>query len=95
MKAILQSFYCLPCVWSLIGGLGIFGLGSYFMNTWLPFRGTLPTEGPVDGFLSKNDKKEFFEVKPTRIRAAAKAVFVGVLVWLVGLVTIIVFLKNL
>lgn len=84
MSGILRSLYCLPCVWSLIGGAGIFFTVSYYLNRWLPFMGTLPVQGPVDGFLSKTDKKEFFDTEPTRIRAAAKAGFIVFLVWLVG-----------
>ena len=94
MSGILLSLYCLPCVWTLIGGGGIFFAVTYYMSRWMPFMGTLPTQGPADGFLSKNDKKEFFDVKPTRIRAAAKAGFIVFMVWFVGTVILYIVLLN-
>jgi hypothetical protein len=95
MGAILTSAYCLPCVWSLIGILGIFGVCSYILNIWVPFRGPLPSDGPVEGFASKQARIEFFDTGPKRIRAAFKAGVIGGVLWLAGLLTVIVILGRM
>jgi hypothetical protein len=84
MTAILMSLWCLPCVWSLGGGLGIFGVVSYFMNNWVPAKGPLPSDGPVEGFTSRAVMKAFYDTSGMRIRAAAKAGVIVAIVWIEG-----------
>jgi hypothetical protein len=97
MKAILTTIYCLPCIWSVVGLLGIFGTVSYILNTWMPFGGVMPSDGPIDGFASKQARIEFFNdaIHARRIRAATKAGFIGALVWLTVLFTAVIILSRL
>lgn len=85
MKAIFSSVFCLPCVWSLVALLGTFGVCSFILNTWVPFRGPLPSDGPVEGFASKQARIEFYDTTALRIRTAAKYGIIGGVVWLSGL----------
>lgn len=94
MKAILTSLYCIPCVWSLVGGLGIFGVVSYFMNSWVPMYGPLPSDGPVMGFASEEARTKFYDTSEMRIRRAGKAGAIGVGIWLVGLLAAFLILSN-
>lgn len=94
MKAILTSLYCLPCVWSLVGGLGIFGTVSYFMNTWVPAKGPLPSDGPAEGFANRSAMKAFYDTSGMRIRAAAKAGIIVASVWIVGLAALFLYLNG-
>jgi hypothetical protein len=93
MTAILRSFYCTPCIWTALGLVAVVVSTSYYQNKWLPFMGILPIQGPEEGFLSKSDKEEFFDTKPVRIRAAAKAGIIIVVVWFVGLVMLFLILR--
>jgi hypothetical protein len=95
MKAILLSVYCIPCVWSLAILLGTFGVVSYILNAWVPFRGPLPSDGPVEGFASKAARIEFYDTTAQRIRTAMKFGIIGAVVWLVGLVTSYLILSSL
>jgi hypothetical protein len=94
MGTILTSIYCIPCVWSLVAILGTFGVCSYIMNAWVPFRGPLPSDGPVEGFPSKNARIDFFNTQPQRIRASFKAGVIGGVLWLTGLLTAIIILSK-
>jgi hypothetical protein len=95
MKTILLSIYCIPCVWSLIALLGTFGIVSFILNAWVPFRGPLPSDGPVEGFASKAARIDFYDTTAQRIRTAMKFGTIGGVVWLVGLVTSYFILSNL
>jgi hypothetical protein len=86
MTTILRSIYCIPCLWSLIGGLGTFGIISFILNAWVPFRGPLPADGPVEGFASKAARIEFYDTGPLRIRTATKVGAICAVVWTVGLI---------
>ena len=94
MKAILLSVYCIPCVWTLITMLGTFGVGSFILNGWVPFRGPLPSDGPEEGFASKAARIEFYDTGPQRIRTAMKFGIIGGVVWAVGLVTSYLILRS-
>ena len=95
MKTILLSIYCIPCVWSLISLLGTFGIVSFILNAWVPFRGPLPSDGPVEGFASKAARIDFYDTTAQRIRTAVKYGIIGGVVWLVGLVTSYLILNSL
>jgi hypothetical protein len=95
MKAILTSIYCIPCVWSLLIILGTFGVTSFVMNSWVPFRGPLPSDGPVEGFASKAARIEFFDTTPLRIRTAFRVGIIGGAIWLVGLLASLLILNSL
>jgi hypothetical protein len=95
MGSILTSIYCIPCVWSLVGLLGTFGAISFILNTWVPFRGPLPSDGPVEGFASKAARIEFYNTGPQRIRMATKIGIICGVVWLAGLLVAILVLKSL
>lgn len=95
LKQILTSMYCIPCVWSTVALLGIFGVTSFIQNTWVPFRGPLPSDGPVEGFPSKAARIEFFDTTPLRIRTAVKFGIIGGILWLIGLMTAYFILKSL
>jgi hypothetical protein len=97
MKAILTSLWCLPCVWALLGGLGLFGSVSYVMNTWIPLYGPLPSQGPVEfeGFTSGAARTEYYDTKALRVRTAGKVLVIGVIIWLAGLLTIFLILKYI
>lgn len=95
MKAILLSVYCIPCVWTLITMLGTFGVVSFILNAWVPFRGPLPSDGPEEGFASKAARIEFYDTGPQRIRTAMKFGIIGGVVWAVGLVTSYLILNSI
>ena len=95
MKAILTSVYCIPCVWSLVSLLGTFGICSFVLNVWVPFRGPLPADGPIEGFASKAARIEFFDTGPIRIREVTKIGIIGGMVWAVGVVAAYLVLNNL
>ena len=93
MAGIIKSLWCLPCVWSALALVAVVVSTSYFTNKWLPFMGILPIQGPEGGFLSMTDKEEFFDTKPVRIRAAAKAGVIIAVIWVVGLVMLFLILR--
>jgi hypothetical protein len=95
MKAILTSIYCIPCVWSILVLLAAFGLTSFVLNSWVPFRGPLPSDGPVEGFASKVARIEFFDTNPLRIRTAFRLGIIGGVIWMVGLVASYLILSHL
>ena len=95
MSSILTSIYCIPCVWSLVGILVTFGICSFILNIWVPYRGPLPSDGPVEGFASKAARIEFYDTRPQRIRAAFKAGTIGGVIWLTGLLTAIIILGKI
>ena len=95
MKSILTSIYCIPCIWTAIVLLSTFGVTSYVMNNWVPFRGPLPSDGPVEGFASKAARIEYFDTNPQRIRTAFKFGIAGGVLWLVGLLTAMLILNSL
>jgi hypothetical protein len=94
MNSILQSLWCLPCVWSAIGLVGVLGVSRYFMDVWVPAKGPLPSDGPAEGFPSRSAMKAFYDTSSMRVRAAAKAAVIVAGVWLVGLVTLFLILKG-
>jgi len=87
MKSILTSVYCISCVWSILAGLGIFGLASYYKKKWLPLYGPTPNEGEVEGFTSVEARTAFYKEKAEalRVRKVTIVVVVGIVVWFVGL----------
>ena len=93
MKAILQSIYCLPCVWTGLALVVGVLVASYFQNTWVPAKGPLPSDGPAEGFPNRAAMKAFYDTSGMRIRAAARAVVIVAGVWLVGVITLLVILK--
>ena len=95
MKAILTSLYCLPCVWTALVLISTMGVASFFMNTWVPFRGPIPSDGPVEGFASKQARIDFYDTSALRIRTAVRAGVIGGMTWIVGAVVSIVILSSL
>ena len=95
MKAILTSIYCIPCIWTIVLLLAIMGAVSFIRNSWVPFRGPLPSDGPVEGFASKAARIDFYDTTPLRIRTAFKFGVIGFITWLVGLGTSILILNHL
>jgi len=95
MKSILLSIYCIPCIWSLICMLGNVGVVSFIRNTWVPFRGPLPSDGPVEGFASKAARIEFYDTNPIRIRRAFNVGAIGVIIWMLGMITSLLILNSL
>lgn len=84
MKAILTTVYCIPCIWTVLMLLGTVGVTSFIRNTWVPFRGPLPSDGPEEGFASKAARIEFYDTTPLRIRTAVKFGVIGIVVWMLG-----------
>jgi hypothetical protein len=68
---------------------------SFILNTWVPFRGPLPSDGPVEGFASKAARIEFYDTGPQKIRMAVKWGTICGVIWLVGLLTAILVLQSL
>lgn len=88
--SLLTSLQCLACAWSILGGFAIFAAVSFFMNSWVPFRGPVPSDGPVEGFASKQARIDFYNTHDVRVRAAAKAAAIGAGIWLVGIIVVVV-----
>jgi len=65
------------------------------MNKWVPFRGPLPSDGPIEGFDSKQARIEFYDTHPQRVRAAFKFGVIGAITWLAGLLTSYFILNSL
>jgi hypothetical protein len=95
MSAILRTVYCIPCIWTVLCMLGTFGVCSFIMNVWVPFRGPLPADGPVEGFASKTARIEYYNTGPARIRSATKAGIIGGVLWAVGAGTAVIILTRL
>ena len=95
IHSIVANVYCISCVWTLLSMLGTFGVCSYLMNSWVPFRGPLPSDGPVEGFASKVARIEFYDTTPLRIRTSTKTAVIGGVVWLVGLVVAFLMMNSL
>ena len=95
MNSIFTSTYCIPCIWTIVALLGTFGATSRIMNSWVPFKGPVPSDGPVEGFASKQARIDYFDTAPVRIRTAAKFGVIGAVTWLVGLVTSLIVLARL
>ena len=85
MQGLLSSIYCILCSWSLVAILGTFGASSYILNSWVPFRGPLPSDGPVEGFASKQARIDYYDTTPLRVRTSAKAGLIGAAIWLAGI----------
>ena len=93
MSSILQSLYCLPCIWSglcLVGGVGV---AHYFNAIWVPAKGPLPSDGPAEGFTNRAAMKAFYDTSGMRIRAGARAVLIVIGIWVVGGIALFVILK--
>lgn len=87
MTSLFTSIYCILCAWSLVAVLGTFGVSSYILNSWVPFRGPLPSDGPVEGFASKQARIDYYDTGPLRIRTSAKFGLIGAGIWLAGILT--------
>jgi hypothetical protein len=87
---IFTSIYCIGCVWTVLALLGTFGITSFIMNSWVPYKGPLPSDGPVEGFASKQARIDYFDTGPQRVRAASKWWLIGAATWLVGMITALV-----
>ena len=87
MTSLFTSIYCILCSWSLVAILGTFGASSYILNSWVPFRGPLPSDGPVEGFASKQARIDYYDTTPLRVRTSAKAGLIGAGIWIAGILT--------
>lgn len=94
MQSILMSMWCIPCIWTVLSLLGTFAVTNYIRNLWVPFRGPLPSDGPVEGFASKAARIEFYDTTPLRVRTATKFGIIGVAVWMIGGVIAYTLLKT-
>ena len=84
MAVILKSLYCIPCIWSVVClCTGLF-LIKYIRKIWVPFRGPMPINGPVDGFADDGDRMQFFDTSALRIRTMWKYIVIIAVVWAVG-----------
>lgn len=84
MASILRSMWCTPCLWTVFCLLLTIGVTSFIRNSWVPFRGPLPSDGPVEGFASKQARIEFYDTTPLRIRTATLFGVIGFVAWAVG-----------
>lgn len=84
MAGILHTFYCLPCVWTLISLGGTYFVINYIRNIWVPFRGPTPSDGPVHGFPSKAAEIDFYDTNPLRIRTTWKWGMICAVIWAGG-----------
>jgi hypothetical protein len=91
MIAIFTSVYCILCAWSLVALLGTFGVTSFVLNSWVPFKGPLPSDGPVEGFASKQARIEWFDTSALRVRTASKYALIGAATWLAGVLVALLF----
>ena len=88
--SLLTSVYCIICAWSLVAILGTFGVANWILNAWVPYRGPLPSDGPVEGFASKAARIDFFDTTALRVRTSAKGWLIGAAVWLVGILVALI-----
>jgi len=96
MTAILQSFYCVPCIWTGAGLLGIFLTSRYIMTLWMPTYGPMPPgEGKFGGFPSAAARNAYFTTYELRVRTAGKWAIIEAGAWLVGLVAIFLILRSI
>jgi hypothetical protein len=81
VKSLLTTIYCLPCIWSVIAFLGIYGGVMYLLNSWTPYKGPIPSEGKVEGFASAEERKKFFDTSSMRAQAATKFGLIAGATW--------------
>jgi hypothetical protein len=84
MAAILQTIYCIPCLWLTFIAVLTFAGVSYIRNSWVPYRGPLPTDGPLDGFDDKQTRIEYFDTVPLRVRTATLYSTIMLVIAIVG-----------
>jgi hypothetical protein len=94
VKNLLTTIYCLPCIWTVLGFLGILGGVKYLLNTWTPYKGPLPSEGKIEGFASTQARKEFYDTTPMRAQAATKYAIIAGSTWLVVMVVLFLVLNR-
>ena len=75
--------------------LATFGVTSYIRNSWVPFRGPLPSDGPVEGFADDSARIDFFDTNPLRVRMSTIYALSGFIVWGVGAITSFLILNSL
>ena len=84
MTGILKTLYCIPCVWSTICIVAGFLITNYIRNIWVPFLGSLPSDGKVDGFADDNERMRFWDTNPMRIRTTWKWGLICAVIWAAG-----------
>lgn len=94
MSGILGSLWCLPCTWSGLGLVAVLIATRYYIDSWVPAKGPLPSDGPAEGFPSRKAMKSFYDTSGMRVRAAAKAGVIVAGIWLVGLITLFLVLNH-
>ena len=95
MTGILQSLWCLPCVWTAFGLGGIILTARYIMISWMPTFGPMPPgEGKFGGFPSAAARNTYFRTYELRVRTAGKWALIEAGAWIVGLVTLFLILRS-
>jgi hypothetical protein len=94
MGAILKTLYCVPCLWLAVWSVVALGGVSYIRNSWVPYRGPLPSDGPLDGFDDKQARIDYFDTSPLRIRYATLFATIVAGVAFVGDIVIIIILTG-
>jgi len=75
--------------------LATFGVTSYIRNSWVPFRGPLPSDGPVEGFADDGARIDFFDTHPLRVRTSTIYALIGFITWGVGAIILFLVLNSM
>lgn len=95
MAGILRSFYCLPCIWSILCALGTFAATSYIRNSWVPGGEPTPSDGPVEGFESQAARIAWWDTHELRIRTSTIYALIGFITWGVGAIVLFLVLNSM
>lgn len=71
---------CIVPVACIIGLVITFGI----IKTRMIYRGPMPSDGPVDGFVSTEAKLEYFNTSAQRFRESTRAVVIWIIIGIVG-----------
>lgn len=84
LPSFLSTLKCvLPCAWPVVT-LMVMMLVIRWVRTRIIYRGPLPSDGAVDGFASKDDRKEYFDTTDQRTREMFKVFYVFIPLAIVG-----------
>lgn len=79
-----QVLKCItPCIVPAVGLVGlVITLG--WIKTRMIYKGTMPSDGPIDGFDSNESKIEFYSTNAERFRDSIKAIVIWIGIVIVG-----------
>jgi hypothetical protein len=93
--SVLRSMWCIPCVLTVFFMVGTVGAIAFIRNGWSPFYGRLPSDGPVEGFSTKDARVEFWNPVPRRVRMATIFGLGGFGLWAVGFLVALIVLNRM